>query len=101
MTIISRLWGSGRFLATAVTLLWITSGTGVSVVAAQDIEETPKEVIAAQIRSQGFLCENPVSAERDSEYSKPGEDAWILKCENAAYRVRLIPDMAAKVERID
>jgi hypothetical protein len=26
---------------------------------------------------------------------------WLLQCEDASYRVRLIADMAAKVERID
>jgi hypothetical protein len=26
---------------------------------------------------------------------------WILQCESGSYRVRLIPDMAAKVEKID
>jgi hypothetical protein len=91
----------GPFVAKALLPVFIAYGLGVSAGAAQAIEETPKEIIAAQIRSQGFSCDNPLSAERDSEYSKPGEDAWILKCENAAYRVRLIPDMAAKVERID
>jgi hypothetical protein len=33
--------------------------------------------------------------------SKPDEDVWLLQCEDASYRVRLIADMAAKVERID
>jgi len=101
MTTKSRLCARGPFFAKAATVLWITSGPGVSVIAAQDIEETPKEVIAAQIRDQGFSCDEPLSTKRDSKYSKPGEDAWILKCENATYRVRLISDMAADVERID
>jgi len=101
MTITSRLSARGLFFAKAVLPLLLACGAGVRTGVAEEIEETPKEVIAAQIRSQGFLCENPVSAERDSEDSKPGEDAWILKCENAAYRARLIPDMAAKIERID
>jgi hypothetical protein len=26
---------------------------------------------------------------------------WILQCESGSYRVRLIPDMAAKVEPLD
>jgi hypothetical protein len=33
--------------------------------------------------------------------SKPDEDVSVLQCEDASYRVRLIPDMAAKIERID
>jgi hypothetical protein len=59
-------------------------------------EEMPAEIIAAQIRDQGYACEKAISAKRDGERS---DDAvWILKCQNATYRVRLIPDMAAKVE---
>lgn len=63
-------------------------------------EETPKEIIASQIRKQGFRCESPQSAERDAVLSKPHEAVWVLRCENATYRVRLIPDKAAQVERL-
>jgi hypothetical protein len=63
-------------------------------------DETPAEIIAVQIRDQGYACGKALSAERDEALSKPGE-AWILKCDNASYRVRLIPDMAARVERVD
>ena len=69
--------------------------------AADAVEETPKEIIADQIRRQGYACGNPLSAERDLDRSKPDEAAWVLKCDNATYRVRLIPDMAAVVERVD
>jgi len=68
---------------------------------AADDNEMPAEVIAVQIRDQGFACDKALSAERDEQLSKPDEAAWILKCDNATYRVRLIPDMAAKVERVD
>jgi hypothetical protein len=62
-------------------------------------EEMPAEIIAAQIRDQGYACEKAISAKRDGERS---DDAvWILKCQNATYRVRLVPDMAAHVERLD
>lgn len=64
-------------------------------------EETPKEIIAVQIRRQGFVCDNPQDAHRDTEASKPDEAVWVLRCDNASYRVRLIPDMAADVERIE
>jgi len=68
---------------------------------AQAAEEMSTEIIAVQIRDQGYACDKALSAERDAEFSEPGEDAWILKCGNASYRVRLLPDMAAKVERLD
>jgi hypothetical protein len=101
MTITTRLWACGLLFAKAVLPLLIACGAGASTGAAEEIEETSKEIIAAQIRSQGFSCDHPLSAERDSADAKPGEAGWILKCENATYRVRLIPDMAADVERID
>jgi hypothetical protein len=64
-------------------------------------QESPKEIIAAHIRSQGYECDAPQSAKRDLRASRPGEAVWLLKCADASYRVRLIPDMAAVVERTD
>jgi hypothetical protein len=51
-------------------------------------------------RAQGYRCDVRVSAERDPALSRPDEAVWILKCQNATYRVRLIPDMAARVEQL-
>jgi len=62
--------------------------------------EVPKEIIAVQIRKQGFECKTPLSAERDPAASKPDDAAWILRCDDATYKVQLIPKMAAKVERL-
>ena len=64
-------------------------------------DETPKEIIAAHIRMQGFVCDKPVSAERDIRLSKPNETVWFLKCEGRSYQVRLVPDMAADVRLMD
>ena len=64
-------------------------------------EERPAEIIAVQIRKQGFACEEAQSAVRDRKASAPNAVVWILRCKNATYRVRLTPDMAAQVERID
>ena len=63
--------------------------------------EDPKNVLAAQLRDQGYDCDQPKSAERDVQASKPDEEVWIVQCENSKYRMRLDPDMAAKVERLD
>jgi hypothetical protein len=68
---------------------------------AQGLEETPKDIIAAHIRTQGYVCQKPLSAERDRASSRPDEPVWLLKCEGSSYRVRLIPDMAAEVRRVD
>lgn len=69
--------------------------------AAAAAQETPKDIIAAHIRNQGYACDAPQSAKRDRRASVPLEPVWLLKCANASYRVRLVPDMAAVVERID
>lgn len=67
---------------------------------AAGVKELSKNIIAVQIRKQGFECKNPESAERDAKASKPDEAAWILKCEGVTYKVQLIPNQAAKVERL-
>ena len=61
----------------------------------------PAETLAAQVRLQGHRCDEPLSATRDTALSKPNEAVWVLKCANASYRLRLIPNMAATVERLE
>jgi hypothetical protein len=63
-------------------------------------QDAPTDLIADQIRGQGYACQTPESATRDAAASKPDEAVWILKCDGATYRVRLVPDMAAKVEKV-
>ena len=60
--------------------------------------ETPANIIADQIGRQGFPCEEPRQAEHDIQASRPNGAVWTMRCKNATYRVRLIPDMAAHVE---
>jgi hypothetical protein len=67
---------------------------------AQTASGAPKDMLAAQIRSQGFACDKPQRATRDAKRSKPDHEVWVLKCENAIYRVGRYPDMAAKVEQL-
>jgi hypothetical protein len=64
-------------------------------------EETTQDIIAAQIRSQGYRCNHPKTATRDVEASRPGECAWRVQCGWGSYLVKLIPHMAAKVEHIN
>ena len=61
---------------------------------------TVKGMLAAQIRSQGIVCDKPQRATRDAKLSKPDHDVWVLKCENATYRISRYPDMAAKVKQL-
>ena len=74
---------------------------GVSVaISALAQQEPPADDIAAQVRLQGYPCNGPVGAHKDAKWSWPDEPLWILNCANATYRVRLIPDMAARIEKL-
>jgi hypothetical protein len=64
-------------------------------------ESEAADDVATQIREQGYDCKNPTNVKRDQKASEPDETAWILTCKNASYRVRLVPDMAAEVEKIE
>ena len=61
----------------------------------------PTDIIATKIRGQGYACESPQSAERGATASTANEVVWTLRCQNASYRVTLIPNMAAKVETVE
>lgn len=63
-------------------------------------QTTATDIVAAHIRSQGYVCRAPQSARRDPKASRPDEQVWLLTCTNARYRVRLVPDMSAAVEQI-
>jgi hypothetical protein len=62
--------------------------------------QTPADDLAAQVRIQGYPCDRSVTAQRDVSLSKPDSAVWTLKCRNASYRVRLVPDMSAHVEKL-
>ena len=81
--------------------LLMTLCLSTQLVIGEDAGQSPKVDIAAQIRAQGYACDQPQSATKDAQASKPDEEVWLLRCEGASYRGRLIPDMAARVERID
>ena len=63
----------------------------------QSRAQTAQDMLAAQIRLQGYACEKTVGAKRDVKLSRPDYDVWVLKCSNAVYRVSRYPDMAAQV----
>ena len=68
-------------IATASVTLLCTFLTPSQVAAAE--EEAPSGIVAAQVRKQGFTCENPVNAKRESEQSKPHEAVWLLQCKKS------------------
>ena len=88
--------GNARFCF-PVALAALT-GAGVFTVSAQ---EDATRIVADQIRAQGYKWDFPQSAKQDRKPRSPTRTVWILQCESGSYRVRLIPDMAAKVEKID
>jgi hypothetical protein len=79
------------------SLLFAIAGGVLSVPALAQPAATD---IAAQVRLQGYSCEGQVQAKRDPQQSRPDEADWILTCSNATYRVRLVPDMAARIEKL-
>jgi hypothetical protein len=86
----------GLELAAAVALTCLSALASV----AQE-PGAPADIIAAQIRTQGYACNPPVAATRDQAASRPNETVWFLRCGNARYRVQLVPDLAAQVTRLD
>jgi len=58
-------------------------------------------IVATQLRAQGYRCDDPHKAERDPNDSNPGSQAWVVVCDNAVYRVKLIPDQAAEVSLVE
>lgn len=58
------------------------------------------EIVADQVRSQGFTCSDPVKATKDEAASKPDQPVYVLTCANAVYRVGLIPDKGAEIRTV-
>jgi hypothetical protein len=58
-------------------------------------------IVADQVRSQGYQCNNPSSAERLEGQSEPNATVYVLKCEGVAYRVVLVPDQAAVITQVE
>jgi hypothetical protein len=99
--LIPVLRSPGVSLFSIVSILIVgVSGGGLIESPAHAAGETPKDVLAAQIRMQGVACDKPLSAVRDAKRSKPDHAVWVLKCSNATYRISRFPDMAAQVEQL-
>src|SRR4051794_33630979 len=64
-------------------------------------EETPAGILAVRLRQQGYRCDEPARAQPDAARSRADERAWVVRCANASYRMRLIPDMDAVIEPLD
>ncbi|MDX3965168.1 MAG: hypothetical protein QHD01_01055 [Bradyrhizobium sp.] len=86
---------NGRWIF--LSALALTSALAVGRAVAQGAE-TVQDMLAAQIRSQGFTCDKALGATKDTARSRADHAVWVLRCSNASYRVSRAPDMAAKVE---
>ena len=84
-------------LLAAIFLALLSNGERFGYIAKA---RTIASVLAAQIRSQGFACDDPQKATRDAKLSKPDYEVWVLTCKNASYRIGRYPDLAAKVEKL-
>ncbi|WP_407147504.1 hypothetical protein [Bradyrhizobium sp. ORS 86] len=82
-----------RFTGFALGIVFVGGLTGSAAQA-----ETVQSMLAAQLRTQGYACDKALGAKKDAKLSKPDDEAWILRCTNATYRIRRAPDLAAKVE---
>lgn len=81
-------------LSTLVVLALAINGASLQAAS----QETPLEIVAAQVRKQGYKCEHPPSVTRDKERSSLNHAVWVLTCANATYRVTLTPDQGARIE---
>jgi len=90
-----ELNGATRLIFGAVTIFAALIGMLRSA-----YSQTPAYDVAAQVRTQGYRCEQPTTARRDLKLSKPDSAVWVLQCRNAIYKVRLVPDMAAHITKL-
>jgi len=67
---------------------------------AASAQKITKDLLASQIRDQGYHCNKAISAKKDLKRSKADEAVWVLRCGDGTYRMRLVPDMAAQVQRL-
>jgi hypothetical protein len=58
-------------------------------------------VVSTFLLREGYRCDKPITTTRDVADSVPEEEAWILKCKNATYRVRLLPHSLSRVEKLN
>jgi hypothetical protein len=73
----------------------------MSAAAAAQPEAEALQVVADQVRAEGYACAEPTAVQRDQAQSRPDLAVWILTCEGGRYRVELVPDMRARVTPLD
>ena len=84
---------SASFVFSALLLSGLAASTALA-------QEAVRNMLAAQIRTQGYVCDKTVKSVKDVKRSRPDHEVWVLTCSNATYRVSRAPDLAAKVDVI-
>ena len=78
------------------TLFWfITSWTVTAT--ANNFEQT-ETILSAVARKQGYKCLEPIEAIKDPADSIPEEMAWLLRCNNATYKIKLVTHSQSKIK---
>ena len=78
------------------TLFWfITSWTVTAT--ANNFEQT-ETILSAVARKQGYKCLEPIEAIKNPADSIPEEMAWLLRCNNATYKIQLFPHSQSKIK---
>src|SRR6476660_9729111 len=77
-------------LRRGLMILWAATTLAGGGPFAASSQEDPTNIVADQIRSQGYKCDAPQTATRDPQASRPDEQVWLLQCESGSYRVRLV-----------
>lgn len=67
---------------------------------AQD-NDTSTQIVAVQVRKQGYQCTEPQSSQRQKDASSQHSNVWSLTCKEAKYRVTIRPNRAAVIEVIE
>jgi hypothetical protein len=103
MEVLPRMNKEQVSMIQALRMVCVASVAAYAIFTSANAQESSVDItiLADQIRSQGFACSNPTSAEKIAAESVPEEPVYLLKCESAVYQIRLIPDQAAKVTRIE
>lgn len=82
-----------RPTARIVRIILIFAGFAISALEAMAQQDTPEEIVGVEVRRQGYDCNNPRQAQRDSKRSTPNETVWDLTCDEGVYRVTLQPNL--------
>ena len=72
-----------RNVSISAGFVFLVSGIPAQAQKAQ--VEAPRAELAAQVRTQGFVCDKALGVTRDKKRSRPDYAVWVLKCSNAVY----------------